>query len=66
MAESPRTRKHAVHARLVALNRFIDDLYNARAIIDDGVFPAELSTATVRVCGAGGPKTTPRMGATSP
>ena len=28
--------------RLVALNRFIDDLYNDQAIIADGVFPAEL------------------------
>jgi uncharacterized circularly permuted ATP-grasp superfamily protein len=28
--------------RLVALNRFIDDVYNDRAIIRDGVFPADL------------------------
>jgi uncharacterized circularly permuted ATP-grasp superfamily protein len=28
--------------RLVALNRFIDDVYNDRRVIDDGVFPAEL------------------------
>ena len=28
--------------RLVALNRFIDDLYNDQKIIADGVFPAEL------------------------
>jgi uncharacterized circularly permuted ATP-grasp superfamily protein len=28
--------------RLVALNRFIDDLYNEQKIIGDGVFPADL------------------------
>jgi uncharacterized circularly permuted ATP-grasp superfamily protein len=28
--------------RLTALNRFIDDLYNDRRVITDGVFPAEL------------------------
>ena len=28
--------------RLKALNRFIDDLYNERRIIDDGVFPGDL------------------------
>jgi uncharacterized circularly permuted ATP-grasp superfamily protein len=28
--------------RLVALNRFIDDLYNDQRIVADGVFPAEL------------------------
>jgi len=28
--------------RLVALNRFIDDLYNEQQIVRDGVFPAEL------------------------
>jgi uncharacterized circularly permuted ATP-grasp superfamily protein len=28
--------------RLVAINRFIDDVYNDRRIIDDGVFPSEL------------------------
>jgi uncharacterized circularly permuted ATP-grasp superfamily protein len=28
--------------RLIALNRFIDDLYNDQAIVRDGVFPAEL------------------------
>ena len=28
--------------RLVALNRFIDDLYNEQKIIADGVFPADL------------------------
>ncbi|MEQ9163274.1 MAG: circularly permuted type 2 ATP-grasp protein, partial [Ilumatobacter fluminis] len=28
--------------RLVALNRFIDDLYNDQRIIADGVFPADL------------------------
>lgn len=28
--------------RLVALNRFIDDLYNDQRVIADGVFPAEL------------------------
>ncbi len=28
--------------RLVALNRFIDDLYNEQRVIADGVFPAEL------------------------
>ncbi|MGI9054078.1 MAG: circularly permuted type 2 ATP-grasp protein [Ilumatobacteraceae bacterium] len=28
--------------RLVALNHFIDDVYNAQQIITDGVFPAEL------------------------
>ncbi len=28
--------------RLRALNHFIDDIYNERRIIDDGVFPAEL------------------------
>ncbi len=28
--------------RLVALNRFIDDLYNERRVIADGVFPQEL------------------------
>lgn len=30
--------------RLVALNRFIDDLYNDQRIIADGVFPADLLT----------------------
>lgn len=30
--------------RLVALNRFIDDLYNDQRIVADGVFPAELLT----------------------
>jgi uncharacterized circularly permuted ATP-grasp superfamily protein len=30
--------------RLVALNRFIDDVYNDRKVIADGVFPAELLT----------------------
>jgi uncharacterized circularly permuted ATP-grasp superfamily protein len=33
--------------RLVALNRFIDDLYNDRQIIADGVFPAELLEESV-------------------
>ena len=28
--------------RLVALNRFIDDLYNDQRVVADGVFPAEL------------------------
>lgn len=28
--------------RLIALNRFIDDLYNEQRVIADGVFPAEL------------------------
>lgn len=28
--------------RLIALNRFIDDLYNEQCVIADGVFPAEL------------------------
>ncbi len=28
--------------RLVALNRFMDDVYNDQRIIDDGVFPADL------------------------
>jgi uncharacterized circularly permuted ATP-grasp superfamily protein len=28
--------------RLIALNRFIDDLYNDQAIVRDGVFPGEL------------------------
>jgi uncharacterized circularly permuted ATP-grasp superfamily protein len=28
--------------RLKALNRFIDDVYNDRRIVDDGVFPADL------------------------
>ncbi len=28
--------------RLLALNRFIDDVYNERAVVADGVFPAEL------------------------
>ena len=32
--------------RLIALNRFIDDLYNERNIIADGVFPAELLDAS--------------------
>ena len=30
--------------RLKALNRFIDDVYNERRIIDDGVFPGDLLT----------------------
>lgn len=33
--------------RLVAINRFIDDLYNDQAVIADGVFPAELLEASV-------------------
>jgi uncharacterized circularly permuted ATP-grasp superfamily protein len=33
--------------RLVALNRFIDDLYNDQQIIADGVFPADLLDASV-------------------
>jgi uncharacterized circularly permuted ATP-grasp superfamily protein len=33
--------------RLVALNRFIDDVYNDRAIIRDGVFPADLLDESV-------------------
>ncbi len=33
--------------RLVALNRFIDDLYNDQQIIADGVFPADLLEASV-------------------
>jgi uncharacterized circularly permuted ATP-grasp superfamily protein len=32
--------------RLVALNRFIDDIYNDQRIIADGVFPAELLDAS--------------------
>ena len=32
--------------RLVALNRFIDDLYNDQRIIADGVFPADLLEAS--------------------
>lgn len=33
--------------RLVALNRFIDDLYNDQQVIADGVFPAELLDGSV-------------------
>lgn len=33
--------------RLVAINRFIDDLYNDQEVIADGVFPAELLEASV-------------------
>jgi uncharacterized circularly permuted ATP-grasp superfamily protein len=33
--------------RLVALNRFIDDLYNEQRIISDGVFPRELLDESV-------------------
>ncbi len=33
--------------RLRALNMFIDDLYNDQRVIADGVFPAELLTASV-------------------
>jgi uncharacterized circularly permuted ATP-grasp superfamily protein len=33
--------------RLVALNRFIDDLYNERRVVRDGVFPAELLEGSV-------------------
>ena len=33
--------------RLVALNRFVDDLYNEQRIVADGVFPAELLEASV-------------------
>ena len=33
--------------RLIAINRFIDDLYNDQQIIADGVFPAELLEASV-------------------
>jgi uncharacterized circularly permuted ATP-grasp superfamily protein len=33
--------------RLIALNRFIDDLYNDQQIIADGVFPADLLEASV-------------------
>ncbi len=33
--------------RLVALNRFIDDLYNDQRVITDGVFPAELLHGSV-------------------
>ncbi len=32
--------------RLVALNRFIDDIYNDQRVIADGVFPAELLDAS--------------------
>jgi uncharacterized circularly permuted ATP-grasp superfamily protein len=32
--------------RLVALNRFIDDVYNERRVIADGVFPVELLTGS--------------------
>ncbi len=37
-----RTVEAGLVQRLVALNRFIDDLYNDQAIVRDGVFPAEL------------------------
>ena len=33
--------------RLVALNRFIDDLYNDQDIVRDGVFPAEVLAGSV-------------------
>ena len=33
--------------RLVALNRFIDDVYNEQRVIADGVFPAELLDGSV-------------------
>jgi uncharacterized circularly permuted ATP-grasp superfamily protein len=33
--------------RLVAINRFIDDIYNDQAIVADGVFPAELLAESV-------------------
>jgi uncharacterized circularly permuted ATP-grasp superfamily protein len=33
--------------RLVALNRFVDDLYNDQRIVADGVFPAELLEESV-------------------
>jgi uncharacterized circularly permuted ATP-grasp superfamily protein len=33
--------------RLIALNRFIDDVYNDQNIINDGVFPAELLVHSV-------------------
>ena len=33
--------------RLIALNRFIDDLYNDQQVIADGVFPADLLEASV-------------------
>src|SRR3954454_14983105 len=33
--------------RLVALNRFIDDIYNEQAVIKAGVFPAELMRDSV-------------------
>jgi uncharacterized circularly permuted ATP-grasp superfamily protein len=32
--------------RLKALNRFIDDLYNERAVVADGVFPADVLAAS--------------------
>ena len=34
--------EHGLVQRLAALNRFIDDVYNERRIVADGVFPAEL------------------------
>jgi uncharacterized circularly permuted ATP-grasp superfamily protein len=36
------TVRRGLVQRLAALNRFIDDLYNERAVVADGVFPAEL------------------------
>jgi uncharacterized circularly permuted ATP-grasp superfamily protein len=35
--------------RLLALNRFIDDLYNDQRVIADGVFPAELLDGSVNL-----------------
>lgn len=39
--------ERGLEQRLVALNRFIDDLYNDRKVIADGVFPAELLDESV-------------------
>ena len=37
-----RRTEEGLKQRLTALNLFIDDIYNAGRIVDDGVFPAEL------------------------
>jgi uncharacterized circularly permuted ATP-grasp superfamily protein len=35
--------------RLAALNRFIDDVYHERRIVDDGVFPADVLSGSVNL-----------------
>ena len=46
---SGRAVERGLVQRLMALNRFIDDVYNDRRIVADGVFPAELLDDSVEL-----------------